>query len=322
MSTLRIVLAVAVLGTVLFSPAAAAVAYTVTDLGPGKAYAVNNAGQVVGGSLTMTYNGFLYSNGVTNTNLWTGGPAIGMNSLGQAVGFAGYQACVWSNGNVTYLGNGIAYGINDSGVVVGTDGNPGQGNAVLWSNGTKTTLGAPYGCAYAINNAGQVVGNNGTGAFLYSNGVMTNLGSNYDAYGINNAGEVVGSCYNQGKAQWDACLWSNGTVTDIGGIAGAVGPSFASAINNTGQIVGYSGNLAFLYSNGVMTDLNNLIDPTSGWTLEYAGGINDNGQIVGYGITPTSGYEAFLLDPVPEPATMGLIGMGLSALFARRRLRR
>ena len=71
-----------------------------------------------------------------------------------------------------------------------------------------------------------------------------------------------------------------------------------------------------------MTNLNSLISPTSGWTLEQANDINDNGQIVGYGIGPDGNTDGFLLDPVPEPATMGLLAAGLSALVIRRHKRR
>src|SRR3989344_3471563 len=56
--------------------------------------------------------------------------------------------------------------------------------------------------AYGINASGQVVGasyapaSSGTRAFLYSGGVMTNLGdlggNGSVAYGINNNGQVVG----------------------------------------------------------------------------------------------------------------------------------
>ena len=77
----------------------------------------------------------------------------------------------------------------------------------------------------------------------------------------------------------------------------------ATAINNNGQIVGYGFECPFLCSNSVMQNLNNLIDPASGWTLEYANAINDLGQIVGQGINWNLGGQsrAFLLSPTFLP---------------------
>ena len=80
---------------------------------------------------------------------------------------------------------------------------------------------------------------------------------------------------------------------------------------------------AFLYSNGTMVNLNGIVDPGSGWTLEYASAVNDSGQIVGYGINSTGVTHAFLLTPIPEPSTFVLLGVGAISLlaFAWRRRR-
>ena len=103
-------------------------------------------------------------------------------------------------------------------------------------------------------------------------------------------------------------------MTDLGNLGGVLTNVSPEAINNQGQIVGFadapsgSPQHAFLYCAGMMTDLNDLIDPTSGWTLEYAAGINDNGQIVGYGISPSSQIHGFLLTPRPVLQNLQVTG--------------
>ena len=86
---------------------------------------------------------------------------------------------------------------------------------------------------------------------------------------------------------------------------GTLGSSSASSINDVGQTVGniYGpvGLRATLFdSSGASNniDLNNLIDPNSGWILEFANDINNNGWIVGGGINPEGKNHAFLLVPI------------------------
>jgi hypothetical protein len=64
--------------------------------------------------------------------------------------------------------------------------------------------------------------------------------------------------------------------------------------------------------------LNTLIDPLSGWELLSADGINDAGQIIGIGLIGGEN-RAYLLTPVPEPATWLMLVLGVP-WFARHRL--
>ena len=57
------------------------------------------------------------------------------------------------------------------------------------------------------------------------------------------------------------------------------------------------GSHAFVYIDGKMWDLNDLIQPNSGWRLDWATGINDFGQIVGNGRF-LDASRSFRLDPV------------------------
>jgi probable HAF family extracellular repeat protein len=122
-----------------------------------------------------------------------------INDHGQAVGNTGTcggmtHAVSWENGTVTVLkdlGTGagaIAYGNNNRGQIVGsvfvTPGGATRYGA-LWQNGVLTNLGTLPGdmsaIATGINDLGQVVGSawdsnfNWTDAFIYQDGVMTNL---------------------------------------------------------------------------------------------------------------------------------------------------
>lgn len=106
----------------------------------------------------------------------------------------------------------------------------------------------------------------------------------------------------------------------------------ASDINNHGDVVGWSGyahwdydlgqcpDLLFLYSEGEIYELDDLIPEDSEWLFAGSRGyymgtyINDNGWITGRG-----NLGAFLLKPIPEPATLGLLLIGGLALLRRRR---
>jgi probable HAF family extracellular repeat protein len=146
-------------------------------------------------------------------------------------------------------------------------------------------------------------------------------GRHSTAYGINASGQVAGESRIAGDAETHAFLYSGGTLADLGTLGGT--HSAAYGINASGQVVGGAftvGNVerhAFLYSGGTLADLNALLAPGSGWTLHYATGINDSGQITGSGDI-NGEIHAFLLTPVPKPATLALLGLCLPALRLRR----
>lgn len=242
-----------------------------------QAYGVNDAGQVVGVSLTSSgYQGaFLWQNGAMQ-NLGTlggnGAGALAINNAGQVVGWAitgagQMRAFRWSGGmadlGALSGGSSYAYGINEAGQVVG------------W---------ATVGSAWPYNNH----------AFLHSGG-MQDLGTlgwaHSQAMALNDNGQVVGNLANASLDDAHAFLSQGGGMQDLGGSL-----SFAYDINNAGLIVGESGGRAMLWENGVMKDLNTLIPADSGWVLLNAHGINERGRIVGKG-TFNGQTRPFMLKP-------------------------
>jgi probable HAF family extracellular repeat protein len=297
-------------------------------------------------SITPPGNAFIYSNGIMTAlaplsfNGWSEAYAINNNGevVGQSPNSTTPDACLWSGGKITDLGNmggsfSLAWGINDNGDIVGYCGTNGYGSlAFLYTNGVMVGLDTlSNSSAFGINNARQIVGwstlSGKQHAFLYSAGTTTDLGTlggtTSLGRGINNAGQVVGSA-SLANGQTHAFLYSEGTMTDLGAL-----PNYqqtdAYSINNSGQVVGSAHSTtayhAFIYDKGTMTDLNNLISPNSGWVVSVAQCINDNGQIVGYGSNPSHQHHAFLLTPyMPATLTVGVSNSSLVVSWPTNKL--
>lgn len=306
---------------------------------------LNNFGQVVGYSKKPGDgygHSFLYSNGRMIELATLGGPgggATSINNAGQIVGMASvvglyFRGFFYSDGKLTEFGtvagrDSSPSRINDARQIVGgalVTARDEPMHAFLYSAGKMTGLGGlggSYSQALGLNNRGQVVGQSTTAAvhspegnynyepnhaFLYSDGVMTDLGTfgGHDsrASAINDAGQIVGDANIPG-GRTHAFLFSNGKMTDLGTLGGAY--SVALGINNAGKIVGNAYTLnrvynrAFLFSSGRMTDLNTVLPKGSGWVLETATGINEAGQIIGNGMH-NGVMRAFLLTPVSASA--------------------
>jgi len=163
--------------------------------------------------------------------------------------------------------------------------------------------------AQGVNASGQVTGGtwtepgiySGYHAFVYSRGVVTDLGTFGGPYSygraINDRGDVAGesnftnSTYPPSYPH--AFLYSAGKMHDLGVLG--YGQSFGYGINNYDQVVGWS-NVgfnnqvhAFLYTGGAMHDLGSL-----GGGLSEAYAINDPGQVTGYSTTSSYDSHAFL----------------------------
>jgi probable HAF family extracellular repeat protein len=143
----------------------------------------------------------------------------------------------------------------------------------------------------AVNDSGQVTGlsylSDGVTehAFIYSNGVMQDLGTlggkDSAGYEINDSGQVTGNSAQSNNSTYHAFIYSNGLMQDIGTLGGA--QSGGAGINKSGQVTGFSSlsddasGHAFIYSNGVMLDIGAL----GGSFQSFGLSINDSGQVTG-----------------------------------------
>jgi probable HAF family extracellular repeat protein len=351
------------------SAASAATHYRLDDLGLAGRYgsvanAINGFGDVAGEAYAVdgsTTHGYIYSRGslVDIGALATGdfdhSAALGLNDLGQAVGYSfpppssgssTTHAVKYDHGTLTDLGalsgadgSSFAYDINNQGVTVGRSTAANLDHAVMFANGAITdlgTLGGGYSTAYAIADNSEIVGQSSTAdgllrAFAYRNGVMSSIGLeglNSGALAVNEGGGIAGfTSVLNGPQQ--GFLYENGKLTLIGALVSG-GSSGALGLNGLGQAVGFSdvGSVfshAVLFDHGVLVDLNTLIDPRLDWELTGATAINDRGQIVGSGIFAGNTNQAFLLTPlsaVPDPATWTLLAGGLAVTGTMMRRRR
>jgi probable HAF family extracellular repeat protein len=197
------------------------------------------------------------------------------------------------------------HGINQSAAVVGEweATNSIFPQAFFCSQGTNTSLGTVSAIAYGINNSNHIVGESGAvnyQAFLYANGVITDLGTIVGTYSvawaINNSDQVVGesTTSNLPNSPIHAVWYHSGAKTDLGTLTNG-DYSSAFGINDSNVIVGESSVLsgdtyAFICTNnGGMVSLGTL-----GGNYSSARAINNSGQIVGESWTTSGDTHAFL----------------------------
>ena len=210
-----------------------------------------------------------------------------MNNLGQVVGNDATQAVLYNGSGLSYLGSpsgrSFAYGINDSGQIVGEYGST---QAFSYYNGAYTTIGPANSSATGINNAGQITGNvstdDGFKGFVYSNGTVTDLtptnATRSAAFAINNSGQIAGSA---GQVLNEALIFSNSGTTNLSTAIPNDGSTTSQAvgISDNGNTVinsrDYSTQTshAYLYANGTATALD-------GFSIS-AKDVNNAGVVVG-----------------------------------------
>jgi hypothetical protein len=284
--------------------------------------AVNNAGIVVGTGSTTLFGSsplpLIWQGGVVSQLAlpggFTDGRAFDINNSNVAVGSVGSgvneRGVVYSGGgaaviDITTPGGSFmtsAFGVNDTGLVVGIGVDP----------------------LNAARNVGMVYDTNSDSAFEVGalpghNGAI--------AFAISNGGHVVGSSMlNQGSGL--PFIWTEGGGIQPIGLPAGTTQGSARAVNSSGWVVGTaSGAFAvpFLYYGTDTQRLQDLIPAGSGWdlatnTFSSAMGISDNGTvIVGTGVF-NGEIRAYAMVLIPAPGAGVLIAFG--AVCPRRRRRR
>lgn len=264
-------------------------------LGAGVARAINDRGQVAGGSSRA----FRYTPGagqITIGALQSGGTSSGedINVHGQVAGIASFF----------------------TGSVYTT-------RAFRWTEGVGIlnlgTLGGDGSEAYGINARGQVTGEsslpgNGTShAFLHTDGIgMIDLGTlpghvHSIGYDVNDAGQVVGQAATAFHGSMRAFRLDPGAgMRDLGTLSGAAS-SGARGVNAFGHVVGWSGSRPTDAS--AVRELGNGFERLESmlgsrdafeWDLDVAQAIDEVGRIVGTGRYRQNGGRAtgFVLEPI------------------------
>ncbi len=315
--------------------------------------AINNKNFVVGNSYTNTINSpWLFSEATGLQGLGFDGfhefYMRDINSSQRMSGFSkGWQSAVRGQaGSMSEWGdlNGYAkteaWGLNDAGAMVGwaTTANALERATRFNVNFTHTLLPvldiSKNSRARRVNYAGFAVGSSDDKAVLWTaNNTLVNLHAMLPgavksfATDINEAGWVTGYVQN-GSGASKGFRFNFETGISLFDPIEEDEYVVPRAINLHGNTVGmtrrteFAGQVeAFINMGGVNSiSLNSLIDANSGWFLSEAMDINDNGYIVGRG-TFQGIDTTYMLKPVPEPASIMAIGVGLGYLSRRTRPR-
>ena len=276
----------------------------------GRSYYVSNSandnGIVVGtGSTTAFGSGRLpvvWQNGVVSQLPLPAGQTLGdanhVNASGVAVGSVNagslQRGVIYSGGSASIITqttvNGsyflTAFGINNSGRIVGQGIDP---------NNAARNVGIVYDMGSSM--AFEV------GALPGLNGAL--------AFGVGNTGYVVGSSMlNQGSGM--PFIWSDTNGIQPIPLASGTSEGSARAVNSAGWVVGNDSSafsIPFLYDGTVTYRLADLIPAGSGWDLSMntsssALGISDNGFIVGTAVYngQVHAYAMVPIGPTPTGA--------------------
>ena len=206
------------------------------------ATSINNTGQIVGTGVSVgtmqNIEAYRFNYGsVTDMGATMRSPGTPkINTAGQIVG-VNATSSTNTDGSTSVLNRAFLY----------------ANNLLIYLG----VLGGRNSYAYGINDSGQVVGYSDTAtnyvahAFIYSDGVMQDIDTMGNIYsqarGVNASGQVVGAFgVHSGPVQTHAFVYSGGEMQDLNTLIMASSSGWilvqANAINDAGEIVGYGTN--------------------------------------------------------------------------------
>jgi probable HAF family extracellular repeat protein len=260
------------LGFTAIAATSQAVEYSVTDLGmlitngfgqSSIAKKINNSGTVIVG--TANARDFVYQNGKMTPVPWF---LFDINNKNQMCGTDFLHAVLIDENLVAHdlgtLGGSVAWavGINDSGKVVGYSGtsDPTQTNAFLYSNGVMKDIGKLSGSklsvGMAINKQNKVVGT----SFFGSNINRAFLYQNGIMSDLGLPDSMEGVAVNNSNQILGVSSLNVGSYKNSYLISGGtnifLGAVEAKAINNLGYIVGNTNHTGFISHDGIFWDIN------------------------------------------------------------------
>ncbi len=268
------------------------------------AYSINSSGQVAGASAIKNS-----PSSATHATLYSGAGKYDLGTINNNAGDS-YAQAINSTGTVVGYSNYDVGSYYTDHAFVWTPSVPNGTSGAMTDIGT---LGGSYGYAWGINDSGEVVGGAYLAsdadyhAFKYLGGIKTDLGtlgaSYSEAFGVNSSGVIVGSSdVTAGNSH--AFVDINGVMEDLNSLISA-GSGWTlqtvRGINDSGRIVGYgvspSGSVHAFLLTPLLTDCY--------WNVNASGNWSDSGNWLN-GVPNGSGFTANFGSAILAPQTVTL----------------